>query len=71
MATHPVPISRLPSRKLTNEFNLQWVLKQIEQLTGRPDIGGIIGIIGITGITGITRLAGSQVHRSANQELTD
>jgi len=68
MATHPVPISRLPSRKLTNEFNLQWVLKQIEQLTGRPDIGGIIGI---TEITGITRLAGSQVHRSANQELTD
>jgi len=68
MATHPVPISRLPSRKLTNEFNLQWVLKQIEQLTGRPDIGGIIGIIEITGITG---LAGSQVHRSANQELTD
>jgi len=47
---------------------LQWVLKQIEQLTGRPDIGGIIGIIEITGITG---LAGSQVHRSANQELTD
>jgi len=68
MATHPVPISRLPSRKLTNEFNLQWVLKQIEQLTGRPDIGGIIGI---TEITGITELAGSQVHRSANQELTD
>jgi len=53
---------------LTNEFNLQWVLKQIEQLTGRPDIGGIIGI---TEITGITELAGSQVHRSANQELTD